>query len=212
MLPGTKREAYLSTHHWFHGTRQRFLNWDDRKRISQSGSPFFAQSFVSLSADVDCARQHMGEKGHICKTWTNGSACILDMRRAWNDAMEAAWNSLRQSDLGRHHYAAKSPDHYLHACKTGLLLKYAAAGTSRPDEYHLVLKEEVETFRNIIGHAKAERYAVKNFLQKWIEQAIAPYKDLNLDAVICNESEAPGETCTQLFVFNTEVLAHPTWL
>lgn len=154
----------------------------------------------------------MGNAGHLCTTQVRLDACILDLRGDWHEAMYQAWVSLKESDLGKHHYAAKSPNHYLHACKTGLLLKFAAAGTSRPPIYAQVLREEVEAFRTRMGLAMAERYAIKNFLQKWTELAIAPYRKEKFDAVICNESETPEETCTQLFVFNTGILLPPVWL
>ena len=70
-----------------------------------------------------------------------------------------------------------------------------------------------------VGHAQVDAahrdrvmFDFKDFLQRWIETVILPYRDLGYDAVVCNEREGPVSICTQLFVFDPAMLTPPEWL
>lgn len=210
MSIGEKSVQPVHEQTWFHGSRQVFQDWRQRQAISSRSSPFHVQSFVSLSMDPACTYVHNGGTGLLCTARLQHTARIIDLRDGASD-MERALELLRETTLGRHNFHTSSFETYVHACRSGLITHYACHLQHMPPEVAAI--HALRTGKSFSRREKADAlFGFKNFLQKWIDASISPYRELGYDGVICNESEAPGVVCTQLFVFDTTVLTPPEWI
>ncbi len=195
---------------WYHGARAIFDDWALRRRISAETSPFHVQAFVSLTATPACARMHTGERGRICTARLRSRARVIDLRGG-SEVLRAGWDALRRSPLGRDHECARRFEDYVAQCRSGLVLRYLAPRDRLPGalQARLALASAAQVDP---AHRDQVMFDFKDFLQRWIETVILPYRDLGYDAVVCNEREGPVSICTQLFVFDPAMLTPPEWL
>ncbi|MEN8136154.1 MAG: hypothetical protein ABFS18_11560 [Thermodesulfobacteriota bacterium] len=200
---------------WFHGTNEFFSSWLLPAPVSAGNTGLLSHSFISLSKDRALAQGAGDIAGGLCSATLTKDARVLDLRKKSPDSMQH-WELVSKTEMGGKHPLAANYNTWEKGCKSGEILILRTEDQQYEDE----LKKCEKIVKSTSGYTLQERQKafldVQNFPREWIESVIAPGKELGYDAVICSEidrTRASGrKTCTNLYVFNTNVISAPSWI
>ena len=203
-----ERQSWGQEVFWLDGDSIRSLGFMDvavREWRTEGDSTYQFRTSVAPRTAVH------GDSGAFTFTFSGDSVQVYDDLRGGSEDLRAGWDALRRSPLGRDHECARRFEDYVAQCRSGLVLRYLAPRDRLPGalQARLALASAAQVDP---AHRDQVMFDFKDFLQRWIETVILPYRDLGYDAVVCNEREGPVSICTQLFVFDPSMLTPPEWL
>ena len=200
---------------WFHGTNEFFSSWLLPAPISAGNTGLLSHSFISLSRDKALAQGAGDIAGGLCSSTLSTDARVLDLRVKSPDSMQH-WELLSTTEIGKSHPLTCDYNTWEKGCKSGEILIFR----TKDQQYEEELQKCEEIVRSTSGYSLEERQKafldIQNFPREWIENVITPGKELGYDAVICSEIDrtrpSGRKTCTNLYVFDTNVISAPNWI
>lgn len=200
---------------WYHGTNEFFSSWLLPAPLSAGNTGLLSHSFISLSKDRALAQGAGDIAGGLCSATLAKDARVLDLRTKSPDSMQH-WELVSKTEIGQKHPLTFDYNRWEKACQSGEILNFI----TEDKQYEKELLKIEKIVKSNSGYTLQERQKafldVQNFPRVWIENVISPGKKLGYDAVICSEidrTRASGrKTCTNLYVFNTDMISAPVWI
>lgn len=200
---------------WFHGTNEFFPSWILPAPLSAGNTGLLSHSFISLSKDKAIAQGAGDIAGGLCSATLAKDARVLDLRKNSPDSMQH-WKLVKETEVGKKHPLTRNYNTWEKGCQTGEILIFKTKDKQYADELQKCEEIVKSSSRFTLQERQQAFLDVQNFPRTWIESVIAPGKELGYDAVICSEIDrtrvSGRKTCTNLYVFNTNVISAPNWV
>jgi len=170
--------------------------------------------FISLTKDRALAEEAGDISKGLCRSKLVAGARVLDIRRA-TDESKRHWESVVQTELGRHHAGIQSFEGWIQACNSGEVMRMHT--TDR--EYGEKMVRSIKTSQDhSLPYAERQvaHLIVQNFTRQWIETLVSPAKSAGYDALVCSEIDRfrpqGPKACTNMHVFTPKALTAPEWV